>query len=120
MKNADNCRPEDCIRDPVTAGCEEYCTFILMESATPLEKILILGLRYETAMAIFSIFNNRRNNIRRFSELASELSYDQVEEIRERFRQTTPDQRAYFQLGYSERENVIRALERLWRGPRIQ
>ena len=110
--NEDDCLPRHCIKDPVAAPCRKYCIKILTESATVVEKVLILGFRYSTAQAIFSAYNSGRD-IRTYEDLIERLTDAQIREIEERFDNTTPAQRAYFQIERRYRETIIQSLGRL-------
>jgi len=107
-----DCVPSrDCIKDPIRKECREFCLELLLRTATPEEKRLILAYNPSTASAIFYAYNNF--DINSFADLRQHLTQEQINEILAKFDRITQFQLDYFQLNRNARDAVIRAIKNL-------
>ena len=107
-----DCVPSrDCIKDPIRKECRKFCLELLLRTATPEEKRLILGYNSSTANAIFRAYNNF--HINNFDDLRQHLTQEQTDEILSKFDRITQFQLNYFQMDRKDRDAVIRAIKNL-------
>lgn len=108
------CTSEDCLKVPITKGCEVFCYSVtdMISSASPGELSLIIGLDSTIVQSITFSRSEKSSNFS-FKNFYSRLNEDQKQSFNKSILSLNKAKLEYFKLSKSDRESVIEQLEKI-------